>query len=490
MAQEYKFTSQPVIAANKRSGVYFVLTGIKSEKSRPRGVSMQLRHVLASLALTLAATPLTAPAASLYLMGGGYGDKNTDLWVNGLRKATGRDSSFTPNVNSTTNCSTNWATTPCPRVAVVTAASVDFATGLDAFQNDLGSGSNVKRGYSNLFQTHGMAARHITAHVDNYGTHSFNGNSAGDANLAIINQADIVFFSGGDQAKIARTFMRNDGTDTPLAAALRARFNNGNGNIVIAGDSAGNHILNTMMHGGGVSYGYLYFNATLHAKAITDWQTFYDSTAGADSLRAYDNGAKMKGLGFLPANVLSDTHFDSRSGRLGRLVAAMKNIGRNTGIGVDEDSGFLYNFATQTGKAFGSQHVQIVESANATYPTTSTYLKVNGLRWHYLTSGDTYHLGTRAVTSTKALISTPYYSSYKDSADIFAATETAKTATRVVDQSGAYNIGNAPAPVYSSNPKYPTNAPTIKVKFYDEAATRGYYSGGKYTVQGLRIDIY
>jgi cyanophycinase len=432
---------------------------------------------------------MIASAASLYLMGGGYSDTNTDLWVNGLRKATGRDLAFVPNINSTANCNTNWATTVCPRVAVVTAASVDFATGLDAFQNDL-VGTSIKRGYANLMQTHGMTARHITAHVDNFATHAYSGNAAGDANIAIINQADIVFFSGGDQAKIARTFLRNDGSDSPLAAALRARFNNGAGNIVIAGDSAGNHIQNSIMHGGGVSYGYLYFNANLQNKAITDWATFYDSSAGADSLRAYDNGVKMKGLGFLPANILSDTHFDDRSGRLGRLVAAMRNIGRDTGIGVDEDTGLLINLATQTGKVFGALHVQIVDNTSASYPTSSTFLKVNGLRWHYLTSGDTYQFATRSVSSSKPLISTPNYSGYRDSADIFAATQTSKTATRVVDQVGAFNIGNAPAPKYTSNPKYPTNAPTIKLKFYDEAATKGWYGGGKYTVQGLRIDIY
>ena len=58
-----------------------------------------------------------ALAGKLYLMGGAYGDTNTDLFVNGLRKATGIDTAFTPNIAITANCGTDWATTRCPRIA-------------------------------------------------------------------------------------------------------------------------------------------------------------------------------------------------------------------------------------------------------------------------------------------------------------------------------------------------------------------------------------
>ena len=117
----------------------------------------------------LAAASWPAAAGKLFLSGGAYDDANTDLFVNGLRKATGRDTGFTPNINSTSNCGTNWNTTVCPRIAVVTAAKDSYATGLDAFQNDIpASGSTpLKRGYYNLFQTHGFSPKFITAHVDN-----------------------------------------------------------------------------------------------------------------------------------------------------------------------------------------------------------------------------------------------------------------------------------------------------------------------------------
>ena len=81
--------------------------------------------------LAVLSTP--AQAGKLLLSGGAYDDANTDLFVNGLRKATGRDPGFTPNINSTANCGTDWTTTACPRIAVITAAKDSYATGLDAF---------------------------------------------------------------------------------------------------------------------------------------------------------------------------------------------------------------------------------------------------------------------------------------------------------------------------------------------------------------------
>lgn len=449
--------------------------------------------VLLSCLLFCVAAAAAAPASAgvLYLMGGGYSDTNTDLFVNGLRRATGKDLAFTPNINSTSNCGSNWATTTCPRIAVVTAASADYATGADAFANDLltSSGAVSKRGYANLFQTHGFAPRHITAHVDNAGTHAYSGNAAGDANIAIINQADVVFFSGGDQSRIARTFMTGNGSDTPLAAALRARWANGSGAIVIAGDSAGNHILNVTMHGAGISYGYLYFGADLQAKTVATSNPFGDTREGSTSLRYFDNGATLKGLGFLPASLLSDTHFDSRSGRLGRLIAAQRALGITQGFGVDEDTGFLVDPAAQTGKVFGSGTVIISDTAAASV-SSGTYYKVSGVRVSLLSAGDSYSYASKTVTSTKAAISSRYYSGYYDSADIFAANETSKSLTRVVDQSGSYNVGSAPAPRYTSNPKYPTGAPTIKVRFTRDATTRGWYSGGKYTVSKVLVEVY
>lgn len=440
----------------------------------------------------LAAVSLPAVAGKLFLSGGAYEDANTDLFVNGLRKATGRDIGFTPNINSTSNCGTNWNTTVCPRIAIVTAAKDSYATGLDAFQNDIpASGSSpLKRGYYNLFQTHGFSPKFITAHVDNYGVHTSASTPEGQANIAILNQADAVWFVGGDQAKIIRTFLTDSGADTALAAALRSRWSNGGGSIVIAGDSAGNHALNVNMHAAGVSYGYLYYGADLPATPITGWQNLGDTRDGVTALRYLENGATMKALGYLPAGLLSDTHFDSRSGRLGRLAAALRDLAVAQGFGVDENTGVVVDTSAQTATVYGSNRLLIVDTAAASVQTGS-YYKVNGLRVSLLTPGDRYNYSSKVVTSSRSAIGTAYYyASAYNSANIFAALETSKSLTRTVDQTPTTNIGTAPVPVYSSGPNYPGGSPVIRLRFTRDATSKGYYGGGKYTVDKVKVDIY
>jgi cyanophycinase len=442
------------------------------------------RTLIASALLALSLTP--AFAGKLYLMGGGYSDTNTDLFVNGLRKATGIDASFTPNINSVTNCGTDWATTRCPRILVVTSASASSAVGVDAFQNDLlnTNGSVSKRGYYNLFQTHGFAPKHLNLHIDNFTTAA---NSA--ANVSLVQQADVVFFSGGDQAKIARSLFKDNGTDSPVAAALRTRWNGGAGSVVVAGDSAGNHILNSTMHGVGISYGYLYFGADLpNPTPIASFATFGDTRDGTNALRYFDNGGTMKGLGFLPTTLLSDTHFDARSGRLGRLAAAMRDLNIRQGLGVDENTGVLVDTATNTAQVFGGGTLTVIDSNSATVQAGTTY-KVTNLRVSLLTSGDRWNTSTRTLTSSKAAISSRYYSGRYDSRDIFAAYETSKSLTRVVDQTDSVNLGSAPKPNYSSGPKYPSTAGTLRVRFTRDASTRGFFSGGRYSVDKVKVDF-
>ncbi len=311
----------------------------------------------------------------------------------------------------------------------------------------------------------------------------------GQANIAILNQADAIWVVGGDQAKVSRTMLNDDGSDTPLAAALRARWSNGNGAIVMAGDSAGNHAMNVKMHAAGISYGYLYYGANLQDRAVTDYLSLGDTRDGTTALRYFENGGTMKGLGFLPATLLSDTHFDTRSGRLGRLASALRHMGITQGFGVDENTGVLVDTSAQTATVYGANTLTVVDTAAASVQT-GTYYKVNSLRVSLLTAGDKYNYSSKLVSSSKALISSRYYSSYYDSANVFSALETSKSLTRVVDQTPTSNIGSAPVPVYTTGPTYPSGSPVIKLRFTRDASTKGYYSGGKYTVDKVKVDIY
>jgi hypothetical protein len=239
----------------------------------------------------------------------------------------------------------------------------------------------------------------------------------------------------------------------------------------------------------GVSYGYLYFGADLPLQATTAWQSFGDMRDGTAALRYFDNGSTMKGLGFLPATLLSDTHFDSRSGRLGRLIAAQRDLAITQGLGVDEDTGVLVDTAASTAKVFGSGVLIVADTAQASVQAGS-YYKVSGVRVSLLSSGDTYNFSSRAVNSSKAAITSRYYSGHYDSTNVFAAYETSKSLTRLIGQTDSVNIGSAPKPVYSSDPKYPSTAPTIRVRFTRDTSTAGHYANRRYTVIKARVDIY
>lgn len=431
------------------------------------------------VALAIAcACPLSANAAKVFMMGGSVADNNDALYA-GLRAATSRN--WTPNTNSYSNCSADWNATPCPRIAVVTASALNYTAGANVFNtNDPNTGA---LSYYNLFQKHGFSPKHITAHSDNASTHSYSGNSNGDANIALVNQADVIFFNGGDQARAAVTFLTAGG-DTPLMAAIRARVNSGS--LIMAGTSAGSMIQGNAMFGEGVAYGYLYFNANLAPKALGSSTGLKDDRNGTSALAYFDNGGKMTGFGFAGSNVAVDTHCNAR-GRVARTLAAMKNLGKTQGICVDEDSALYLNGSV--GTAFGTNGVTITDTSSATFPVDS-YFRVNGALATFLTSGDTYNFSTKTATSTKALITRPYYSTYYDSADILGANEITKTLTRTVDSTASYHVGSAPKPTYSSGPTYPSNAFTYKMKFYKNANTAGYYSNGKYTAVKVSVDIY
>ena len=93
------------------------------------------------------------------------------------------------------------------------------------------------------------------------------------------------------------------------------------------------------------------------------------------------------------------------------------------------------------------------------------------------------------MTSSKTLISTRFYSGFYDSVDIFGPFETSKSLTRVVDQTSSFNVGRAPRPSYSSGPGYPSSAGTLSIRFTRDASTRGFFSGGRYTVSGVKVDF-
>jgi cyanophycinase len=115
--------------------------------------------------------------------------------------------------------------------------------------------------------------------------------------------SDVIFFSGGDQSRLAGAL-----NDTDVLAAIRERHEAG---AVVAGTSAGATIMSSLM--------------------IT----------GGSAERAMIKGEVETGQGFgLAPGAVIDTHFMNR-GRLKRLFSITAAAPDKTGIGLDEDTGII-----------------------------------------------------------------------------------------------------------------------------------------------------
>jgi len=112
------------------------------------------------------------------------------------------------------------------------------------------------------------------------------------------------------------------------------------------------------------------------------------------------------------------------------------------------------------------------------------YFTINNVTGHYLTHGDQFDFRSRAVISSKSLITTPAYSGPTDSDDILAAYEATLLETRVVDQRSLYNLGKTKKPSDFSS----RTTPTFEIKFYRNQQSKGYYSNKKYTAVNVVYD--
>jgi hypothetical protein len=169
------------------------------------------------------------------------------------------------------------------------------------------------------------------------------------------------------------------------------------------------------------------------------------------------------------------------------MVAALKNICAGVAYGIDQDTAFYIN--DDIGKVYGTGAVFIAEATSSNFPN-STHFSTANVRLSYLTKGDSYRHSDGAITTTKALISTPQYSGHLDSTNIFLVNSsglgnTTSTFRRMIDQVDSSNIGVAPADSANGNPL------TFDLIFKKDASTQGYKSGtsGPYTIKKALLDI-
>ncbi|PKP04764.1 MAG: hypothetical protein CVU11_03370 [Bacteroidetes bacterium HGW-Bacteroidetes-6] len=150
---------------------------------------------------------------------------------------------------------------------------------------------------------------------------------------------NVFFFTGGNQTRYISAMLNSDGSDGPVLAVIR--WLNKHQGAVIAGTSAGGAGLSKLMISGGGS-----------AAAWLQGHVFDTLSSEIENPEEFptsgDNDHRLimgQGLGFLPENMVSDTHFFNR-GRQGRLLKAMQVLsettGQNTiGIGAGENTAAL-----------------------------------------------------------------------------------------------------------------------------------------------------
>lgn len=185
-----------------------------------------------------------------------------------------------------------------------------------------------------------MAPKHIKVHVDNFRTTTDPLTYYGEKHYTILNNADIIYFNGGDQSRHARCWFNDDGTPNPMLALIKRRALNNE--VVLIGVSAGTAIQSAISYGGGSSFGILYFSnlVGLAPNSIVDGNGLDDARNGTDCLQYSENGAKIQGFGMVDTFQI-DTHFDRR-GRLGRMIPVMNELRMALGVGIDEETTLYY----------------------------------------------------------------------------------------------------------------------------------------------------
>lgn len=189
----------------------------------------------------------------------------------------------------------------------------------------------------------------------------------GEAAVAAVGAATGVFFTGGDQLRIA-TVLGGTRVDSLLHARLRRD------GLVLAGTSAGAAMMSSTMVLGGD-----------------------DPSIGTDSVRT------GPGMEFLPG-VLIDMHFWER-GRLNRLLSAVALFPHQLGLGIDEDTAILVR--DDRFEVLGAGSVTVVDAGRCDVirvpESMHGLIALTDVRLHVLPSGYTFELtGRRPMLLTAA----------------------------------------------------------------------------------------
>lgn len=186
--------------------------------------------------------------------------------------------------------------------------------------------------------------------------------------VRILEDANAVFFTGGDQMKITSQI-----GDTLVFRRIQEIYNDGG---LIAGTSAG-------------------------ASAISETMLV---EGGEEKSHVIGGSMRMApGLGLI-SDVVIDQHFMER-GRVGRLLGAVAQNPKNLGIGIDEQTAIV----VERGNGFyvlGSGAVYVIDGSHVTYSNIAEEdphktLSIYDVKVHVLSQGDRFDLINRKPRQMK-----------------------------------------------------------------------------------------
>lgn len=180
-------------------------------------------------------------------------------------------------------------------------------------------------------------------------------------NVQRVLDADVVFFTGGDQLRITSLL-----GGSKLLSTLQGHYQRGG---VIAGTSAG--------------------------AAVMSGSMIYQGKAGRAMRKG--NVQMTSGINLLP-DVVVDSHF-TRRGRFGRLLEVVTGNPGVIGLGLDEDSGVIVRDGTRL-EAIGSGVGVVIDGhdmgyTDITHVRMGTAIAAEGIRVHTMTKGHGFDLRTR-----------------------------------------------------------------------------------------------
>ncbi len=189
-----------------------------------------------------------------------------------------------------------------------------------------------------------------------------------DSNLSILDDANSVFFSGGDQSRLTKALL-----GTKMLERIKEIYNNGG---IIGGNSAGAAVMSKIMITG-------------------------DELKNTDSTRAFitirkGNIKYTEGFGFITSAII-DQHFVRRR-RHNRLISLVLENPKLVGVAIDEETAIIVA-PDNTFEVLGDYTVIIYDATGAENITTdkNENLSATNIRMHILKSGDKYDLSSRKI---------------------------------------------------------------------------------------------